>query len=84
LSGYAFAVDVAGSFAYVGYSGPQPRMYEGGLCVVDVGNPARPRLRGAYPMPGMGVSCVQVAGGLVYAAEWNGGLWIFEPTGHTQ
>ena len=71
-AGYAMDVVVAGSYAYL----TTDRRFEltnyvgGGLDVVDISNPASPRLVGRYSSPGAGA--VAVSGNHAYVAEETG------------
>jgi len=68
-TGYAAGVAVSGSYAYL----TTDRRFEltnyvgGGLEVIDISNPANPRLVGSYSSPGAGA--VAVSGSHVYVAE---------------
>jgi hypothetical protein len=71
----ALAVAAAGEFAYVGGGGP----YLGSapaLRVVDLGDPSSPVLRGSSAESG--ASDLAASGSLVYAAAFEGGLWIYD------
>jgi hypothetical protein len=72
--GYAFNVAVSGHFAYV--------VYDRGMQVVDVANPADPVLAGFYELPWHAWRVV-VRGDHVYVAGDLNGLYIFEHSAAT-
>lgn len=78
------AVFVAGNYAYVAYSDPNPSSADGGVLVIDVADPANPVTVGAYkiavpstlPKP---VSLdVQVSGDYAYLACGSNGIHVVD------
>jgi hypothetical protein len=75
LQGYRFARDVAlsGRYAYVAFE-------YGGLYIVDVSVPSAPVLVGTYDTPGAAMA-VAVADGLIYVADFDCGMSIYQGYG---
>src|SRR5512143_447219 len=70
--GPASAVAVAGSYAYVACLGFE---YMGRLLVIDVSNPASPKIVGRVATPGQAWD-VAVAGSYAYVADGESGLQV--------